>query len=102
VARDYSASDVVAAVKRRISPEVVATPRLARIEVFGCYTFHRARASYVYDLHYDNALRYFADRPDDLLVMDIPGGDGWDALCPFLGADVPDVPFPHRYVKAAS
>jgi len=32
--------------------------------------------------------------PDGLLVMDIPGGDGWEKLCPFLGKEIPDAPFP--------
>jgi hypothetical protein len=39
---------------------------------------------------------HFADRPDDLLVLDITAGDGWDQLCPFLGRPVPDAPFPRR------
>ena len=39
---------------------------------------------------------YFADRPDDLLVIDISAGEGWEALCPFLGVPVPDKPFPRR------
>ena len=35
---------------------------------------------------------------DRLLVMDIPGGDGWEKLCPFLGREVPDgLPFPNRH-----
>jgi hypothetical protein len=37
---------------------------------------------------------YFADRPDDLLVFDLIGGDGWEPLCEFLGHAVPDAPFP--------
>lgn len=32
--------------------------------------------------------------PDRLLVMDICAGDGWEKLCPFLGAEVPSVAFP--------
>lgn len=39
---------------------------------------------------------FFADRPGDLLTMDVVGGDGWEALCPFLGLPAPDEPFPHR------
>ena len=39
---------------------------------------------------------HFAGRPDDLLVMDISAGDGWERLCPFLGVPVPAVPFPRR------
>ncbi len=37
---------------------------------------------------------YFADRPDDLLVFKLIGGDGWEPLCEFLGHPVPEAPFP--------
>jgi hypothetical protein len=39
---------------------------------------------------------FFKDKPGKLLVMDIPYGDGWDELCPFLDC-VPPVgaTFPH-------
>ena len=30
----------------------------------------------------------------NLLVMDITQGDGWEKLCPYLGVEIPDVPFP--------
>jgi Sulfotransferase domain len=33
--------------------------------------------------------------------MDITNGDGWDKLCPFLGLDIPDTPFPKSNVGAA-
>lgn len=46
--------------------------------------------------HHERVFAHFADRPDDLLVMDIPGGDGYDVLCPFLGRPVLDEPFPWR------
>jgi hypothetical protein len=85
------------AMRRRLSSHLASTPRVARIQIFGCYTFNRDRASYVYDLHYKNALEYFAKRPRDLLVMDIPGGDGWRKLCDFLSLPTPDRPFPHHY-----
>ena len=45
--------------------------------------------------HNEEVLRHFAGRPDDLLVMDLARGDGWQELCSFLGRDVPAVPFPH-------
>jgi len=38
---------------------------------------------------------YFADRPDDLLVVDWTKGDGWPELCGFLDLPIPDEPFPH-------
>lgn len=49
--------------------------------------FHRHRAE-VED--------YFAERPDDLLVMDITTGDGWEVLCPFLGLSIPAFDFPRQ------
>ncbi len=39
---------------------------------------------------------YFADRPADLLVFNLTGGDGWEPLCDFLGHPVPDALFPWR------
>jgi len=48
--------------------------------------------------HHRRVLHFFASRPDDLLVIDVTAGDGYDLLCPFLGVAVPDTPFPwcHR------
>ena len=40
-------------------------------------------------------LEYFEGR-DDLLVMDIEQGDGWEKLCDFLGCQVPDQPLPWK------
>ena len=48
-----------------------------------------------YERHNREVLEYFEGRPNDLLVMDIPGDARWDKLCAFLGHDVPDEPFPH-------
>jgi hypothetical protein len=45
--------------------------------------------------HNADVLSYFKSRPRDLLVMELSRGDGWNELCPFLGADIPDIPFPH-------
>ena len=53
-----------------------------------------------YRRHNRDVLAYFADRPGDLLVMDVSRGDGWEVLCPFLELPAPHRPFPH--VNAAS
>ncbi len=37
---------------------------------------------------------HFRDRPDDLLIMDLEAGDGWEKLCTFLDESAPDTPFP--------
>lgn len=63
--------------------------------VYGAVGFSRDRFLYSYETHRRNVEHYFRDRPGDLLVLDICGGEGWEALCPFLGAEIPDTPFPH-------
>jgi len=45
--------------------------------------------------HNMEVLLHFRDRPQDLLVMDLGKGDGWEKLCPFLGERIPGRPFPH-------
>ena len=43
-------------------------------------------------------IEYFKDKPNQLLVLDIIKGEGWENLCTFLGKDIPDVPFPHENI----
>ena len=31
--------------------------------------------------HYEEVENYFRDRPQDLLVLDLAKGDGWEKLC---------------------
>jgi hypothetical protein len=49
-----------------------------------------------YRRHNDEVCEYFADRPEDLLVMPMPEA-GWPELCAFLGDSVPPVPYPREY-----
>jgi len=68
--------------------------RFLRAAVYGTYTFDRERLSYVHDLHHRNVLEYFRDRPQDLLVINICRGEGWDKLAPFLKQPLPTRMFP--------
>ena len=47
-----------------------------------------------YNGHNSEVTEYFKDRPQDLLVLRITAGEGWEKLCPFLGEPVPATPFP--------
>ena len=47
------------------------------------------------EMHENTVREYFSGRPDKLLVLDVTGGEGYEKLCPFLGRDVLDKPFPH-------
>ena len=50
------------------------------------------RASYF--RHIREVKSYFQHRQGDLLEIDIPSGEGWEKLCPFLGKPIPNEPFP--------
>jgi hypothetical protein len=52
-----------------------------------------------YERHNREVLAHFADRPADLLVLNLATDDGWAKLCPFLGHAIPDEPFPWRNSK---
>lgn len=46
--------------------------------------------------HYSDVKDYFAGREDDILVMDLLGGDTWEKLCDFLNEPIPEKPFPYE------
>jgi hypothetical protein len=45
-----------------------------------------------YETTSNKFMDYFSS--DRMLIIDIPGGEGWGKLCPFLGVDIPSGPFP--------
>ena len=49
----------------------------------------------VFVKHRENVIEYFKDRPDDLLIIDITKIENWDAICTFLGEEIPEAVFPH-------
>tara|TARA_R110002073_G_scaffold289878_8_gene454800 strand:+ start:10830 stop:12257 length:1428 start_codon:yes stop_codon:yes gene_type:complete len=70
--------------------------QLLRAAVYGCYNYVPERFSWVYDRHVRDVMEYFKDRPNDLLVIDICNGEGFDKLAPFLDRPLPAQPFPHK------
>lgn len=69
-----------------------------RKDLFGTTGFCKKSFLAAYRKHTEDVKGYFSDRPEDLLVMDICGGDGWDKLCPFLHKVKPHAPFPRKFV----
>jgi len=72
-----------------------ASKRLIREEVYGSFEFDALLWRESYERHTQAVVDYFAGRAESLLIMDISSGDGWDVLCPFLGAPEPTIAFPH-------
>jgi hypothetical protein len=57
-----------------------------RIDTFGAYIFNKERYGYVFDNHKKNVSEYFKNRPNDLLVLNLDEGDGWEKLCIYITA----------------
>lgn len=83
-------------------PSVNRDYNLLRIQlrnlVYGSTSAHEYNYKKKYKEHNERVLRKIP--PERLLVMDIASGDGWEKLCPFLGAETPSSPFPHEHRTA--
>ncbi len=67
---------------------------MVRLATYGMANFHQERYIRVFNEHNEAVKKYFKNRPDELLVMDISTGDGWDKLCPFIRMKIPEIEFP--------
>lgn len=72
-----------------------STPMREWIYGFGDPVGHEAAYRERYRRHNHEVGAHFAERPEDLLVMHLESGDGWDQLCPFLDREPPERAFPH-------
>ncbi|HSH03679.1 MAG TPA: sulfotransferase [Anaerolineae bacterium] len=74
--------------------------RFLRAATYGTYQFDRERMGWAYDRHHEMVYNYFRERPDDLLVLNVTEGEGWEKVCPFLGIPLVEAPFPHVKKKS--
>jgi hypothetical protein len=72
------------------SPRVLAL----RQRTYSSISFDAAQFRAAYESHRLAVTRWFADRPESLLIFDVCAGDSWPELCRFLGHPVPTSPFP--------
>jgi Sulfotransferase domain len=63
--------------------------------LYGVSNFEEKAFSNTYDAYHDGVYKYFASRKDDLLKLDICGGEGWLELSGFLKMRIPNIPFPY-------
>lgn len=94
---DYAAQMVAKATETELRDCEInwEVTQLLKMAVFGSYKFDQEHMINVYNCHVQKVASYFHNRPQDLLVMDICGGDDWEKLCPFLGCPVLEKPFPY-------
>jgi hypothetical protein len=91
-----SLDDWLASMERWLVPQRRANDFMIqmRLAMYGVTAFHRGRLKYVYERHVREVEDYFRRRPQDLLVLDICAGEGWEKLCAFLEKPVPAGNFP--------
>ena len=89
---------------RKFRPEFDSPPELLELRrlVYGTPFFDREAFATAYDRHHAEIRETFARRPGDLLELDVCSGEGFELLCPFLGVDVPDEPFPWQNRRPAT
>lgn len=68
------------------------------MDLYGCTAFDEQKFRAGYEAFVAGVMEYFKDRPQDLLVINVVAGEGWEKLCPFLGKPVPEIPFPKANV----
>ena len=66
-----------------------------RRRIYGARAWGWPGLSRVFREHEREVMRYFEGRPEDLLVINVAAGDGWEALCAFLNVPVPTATFPY-------
>lgn len=75
---------------------ISARQQLTYGDDYGTPVGNEAHYREVYLAHNAAVRAYFADRPDDLLIMDLEKGHGWNELAAFLGLEnAPSGPFVH-------
>lgn len=67
---------------------------LTHFHLYGTLDINPEKLLNGFERYHKEVNQYFAERPDDFLVMDITEGDGWEKLCGFLGCPVPSIEFP--------
>lgn len=65
-----------------------------RFDALKAVCFDEEKFIKAHEKYYREVREYFKDR-DDYLEINVCMGEGWEKICPFLGKEVPDVPFPH-------
>jgi hypothetical protein len=73
---------------------IIQYMRAMDTHLYGTFAYEAEGFSRAYDRYHAAVLEYFKDRPEDLLILDITAGHGWNELAPFLGLAIPQLPFP--------
>jgi hypothetical protein len=77
-------------------PDAGSTREFYRVLLYGTVAYQPDRFAWVYATHVRNVMEHFTGaKSDQLLILDLVGGEGWEKLCSFLSVPEPGAPFPH-------
>lgn len=84
----------------RITPEKLSPTHTefltkVRMKLYGTVYYQPVLFKEAYQRHMQRVENYFAHRTQDLLILNICAGDGWDKVCTFLGDATPNKSFPY-------
>ncbi|MEL6942638.1 MAG: sulfotransferase family protein, partial [Bacteroidota bacterium] len=71
-----------------------------RKSLYGTVKFNEQKFNAAYERHHQDVLDYFAERPNDLLILNICGGEQWEPLCSFLDVALPSEIFPFANARS--
>ncbi|NOQ14491.1 MAG: hypothetical protein GQ583_08470 [Methyloprofundus sp.] len=67
-------------------------------DLYGTTVFDEEKFKLSY-IDFTNGVKaYFKNRPNDLLILNVSNGEGWEKLCPFLNKPTPESLFPKSNV----
>ncbi len=73
--------------------------KLLRKKIYGTTVFEEKKFRLAYDKHIQDIKKYFENKKDKLLVINICAGEYWDRLAPFLEKVVPKIAFPRENIR---
>jgi hypothetical protein len=82
------------------SPERYELAIQRRMLLYETVDFDEHKMTDAYYRHHEDVRRFFKNTPDRLLEFNITAGEGWEKLCPFLGREIPNVPFPRKNIRS--
>lgn len=71
------------------------------LALYGTAVYDEGPLRAAHDQHEREVHAHFAERPTQLLTLDIDEPDPYALLCPFLGVSPPGKPFPHHNDRTA-
>ena len=80
--------------KRRPPHKMREFVLVTRKKVWGSIDPTEKQMVIAYEKHLSDVKSHFSSRPNDLLVLNIINGEGWEKLCPFLNKKILNENFP--------